>query len=767
LAYWAQRRVRKLPTIPQLPVATSTGSADELPVSQAGITRSVSVAELLGGVQPAITLPPSTLLGRVSLGPGGPEPVAVGIGLTVEGANIVATAVDHTTLPSVSAIAPSDDIIINAAGAPAQAPASAIIGLLTPGANIVISQTGTIAASTAASVLTELSDLTSGLATTNTNVAALAAKIPTGGYVSLNSQGQVTAPIAGAVDLGTVTVASGVPARTLDSKALDVLNVLDFGATTNGADCTAAFNATFNALSGNGGEIFVPSGDYQLLSPLTWNSKPFTLRGAGKGLTRLHVKHNGVAISVTQTSPFNKVNLRDLSVFAENATGATAAVAVLNYPSEASFGYVSAFITDIECFGYPNAANGIAPFPQTFNRGFVLNNCWNVQVNNVSWFGPPAAAGATTAAVIEVNGSVDTRISGLQAYYGNAAVIQTGYCEGIYFDNPILVGLDYMFTQSNITTWPGYTPTKNVLLGLWAANGEININLGIVQATNADGAYFVGMDFSRNGGPNISQTLFQLTNVSNYLIVGCGFNGGPSGGSNQDVAFGFTSTYNSSGNTVSACNFQNMATVFKINGVNGTVGLTTNAIDIGNIPIATAVIDNSSVASSNLVTFLAPATSTSPVGFANTKDHLLTASDGSALFRVSAVPQAANHVHLQAATAGNPPVVLFEGTDATINATVQTKGGNFYFSAAGGSSGSGNLVNLLNVAGSTAWVQIQNATSGNLCEINTNQGGLGLQPRGALWLSPANGLFIPSLPTSKPTAGSGQIWNNAGVLSIA
>ena len=155
--------------------------------------------------------------------------------------------------------------------------------------------------------------------------------------------------------------------------------------------------------------------------------------------------------------------------YAESPSGQTEAVARLTYPQEASFGYVSGFISDIECFGYPNPLNGTSPFPQTFLRGFILNNCWSVQVNNISWFGPPAQAGATSSAVIEVNGAIDTRITGLQAYYGNAAVLQTGYCEGIYFTNPLIVGVDYLFKQTDITQWPGYTPTRLMLLGLWVA----------------------------------------------------------------------------------------------------------------------------------------------------------------------------------------------------------------------------------------------------------------------------------------------------------
>jgi hypothetical protein len=77
------------------------------------------------------------------------------------------------------------------------------------------------------------------------------------------------------------------------------------------------------------------------------------------------------------------------------------------------------------------------------------------------------------------------------------------------------------------------------------------------------------------------------------------------------------------------------------------------------------------------------------------------------------------------------------------------------------------MLSLLNLTGASAWVQIQNATSGNLSEITTNAGGLAIQPVTSLYLSPGNGIFMPNLPTTKPAAGSHQIWNNNGVVNIA
>jgi hypothetical protein len=757
-----------MPTISQLPEANAVGEGDELPISQTGITRYVTVSELLATTQGAIELPSSNLLGRVSLGPGGPEAIPVGIGLGLLGGNLQANGTDHSGFPVAPSLNLTNQAVINAGGTPELLPLSDLQqGLFAAGQNVEISGSGTISASTDPSVTSELSTLTSGLATTEANLAALAARVPTGGYVTLNAQGQITQPTVGDVSLGTVAVSAGIAARSVLAMTLDTLNVLDFGASTHGVDSAPAFEAAFSALPNSGGEIFMPAGDYTIASSLVWAGKALTLRGAGKGVTRLHIQHTGIAFDISQTNPFNKVVLRDFSAFAENTSGQTAAVARLTYPSEPSFGYVSAYITDIECFGYPNSQNGAPPFPQTFLRGFVLMNCWSVQINNVSWFGPPSVAGATSSAVIELNRAFDTRITGVQAYYGNAVVLQTGYCEGIYFTNPLVVGVDYLFTQTDITQWQGYVPGKLVLLGLWAANGEVNTNLGTVNASNVAGGWFVGLDISRDGGPNDQQLLFSLTSCSSFYVVGCNFNGGPAGGNSQDIAFNFTSTFNSSNNTIGACQFANMATIIKINASNGTVGLTTFALNISNVPISTAVIDNSSSSVGNYLIFQSPANSVVPAGIANTKDHIFAASDGSTLYRINAVLGAANYLRHQAATHSNPPTIAFDGSDGTINGVIQTKGGALYINASGGTSGSGNLLSLMNVAGATSWPVFQNATSGNLNLLETNTGGLSVQPKGSLWLAPESGLFISGLPVTKPAAGSNEIWNNGGVLSIA
>ena len=83
-----------MPTISQLPSLADVTAADAIPVSQNGATHSVSVGALLASAQPAIISEPGTLLGRVSLGAGGPEPVTVGAGLVLNDGTLTASAFD-------------------------------------------------------------------------------------------------------------------------------------------------------------------------------------------------------------------------------------------------------------------------------------------------------------------------------------------------------------------------------------------------------------------------------------------------------------------------------------------------------------------------------------------------------------------------------------------------------------------------------------------------------------------------------------------------
>ena len=106
-----------MPTISQLPSLADVTAADAIPVSQNGATHSVSVGALLASTQPAIISEPGTLLGRVSLGAGGPEPVAIGPGLLLNAGTLAASAFDSADLPQQTALSPTDHAMLNSNGA--------------------------------------------------------------------------------------------------------------------------------------------------------------------------------------------------------------------------------------------------------------------------------------------------------------------------------------------------------------------------------------------------------------------------------------------------------------------------------------------------------------------------------------------------------------------------------------------------------------------------------------------------------------------------
>lgn len=105
-----------MPTIAQLPPASPVSAADELPVSQAGYTRAVAVSDLLASTQPAIAAPTGTLLGRVSVGAGGPEPITLGSGLSLTASTLNATGSSITSLPIVVTLGAGDLVGISQGG---------------------------------------------------------------------------------------------------------------------------------------------------------------------------------------------------------------------------------------------------------------------------------------------------------------------------------------------------------------------------------------------------------------------------------------------------------------------------------------------------------------------------------------------------------------------------------------------------------------------------------------------------------------------------
>jgi hypothetical protein len=133
-----------MPTISQLPTANNVSAADEIPISQQGSVNAIAVGELLSTTQPAIIINPSSLLGRVSVGPGSPEEVELGTGVGISSGTLVANGGDHADYPRTPSLLLNSDLVISNQASPMLMPTQMLRGLYSAGQNITIDAEGVI-----------------------------------------------------------------------------------------------------------------------------------------------------------------------------------------------------------------------------------------------------------------------------------------------------------------------------------------------------------------------------------------------------------------------------------------------------------------------------------------------------------------------------------------------------------------------------------------------------------------------------------------------
>ncbi|MBN9563844.1 MAG: hypothetical protein J0H14_24440 [Alphaproteobacteria bacterium] len=102
-----------MPTIDQLAPAVAAADTDELMISQNGVSRKITRAQLIAGLQPQIAAGSGTLLGNPSNDIGGPAPITVGANLTLAGGTLSASATPFVvgalpagTVPTTSDVVP-------------------------------------------------------------------------------------------------------------------------------------------------------------------------------------------------------------------------------------------------------------------------------------------------------------------------------------------------------------------------------------------------------------------------------------------------------------------------------------------------------------------------------------------------------------------------------------------------------------------------------------------------------------------------------------
>ena len=138
-----------MPTISQLPTADPVSASDLIPISQEGAARSMAVGALLARMQPAIIVSSPSLLGRTSIGPGGPDEIGIGDGLALTNGRLSAKTFTPSTLPLQTTLSATDQLIVTSGEATRRVEAGKVRALFTPGANITIDSAGVISASAA------------------------------------------------------------------------------------------------------------------------------------------------------------------------------------------------------------------------------------------------------------------------------------------------------------------------------------------------------------------------------------------------------------------------------------------------------------------------------------------------------------------------------------------------------------------------------------------------------------------------------------------
>ena len=107
-----------MPTIDELAPATAASDGDKILVSQSGITRKITRAQVLSGVQQALAIPAGTLIGRSSIGIGSPETITIGANLSLTGTTLTAVANSFSVaqLPNGTVPIVSDNVPLGQGG---------------------------------------------------------------------------------------------------------------------------------------------------------------------------------------------------------------------------------------------------------------------------------------------------------------------------------------------------------------------------------------------------------------------------------------------------------------------------------------------------------------------------------------------------------------------------------------------------------------------------------------------------------------------------
>jgi hypothetical protein len=547
-----------------------------------------------------------------------------------------------------------------------------------------------------------------------------------------------------------------------------VAEVLRFGALGDGRkDCSAAFNAAFAALPPSGGVIDIPAGTFRLTQPVVWQNKALTVRGAGKGVTRLFVAHRGIGIDISVDQSWKKISLANFSMRADAPDGPTAAALRVVFPvAHGSDAESTLTMESIEALSSPDAMK--APFGRSFDRGFVLRWCWSARLRDLQFTGAAVVPGRAGTAAFDLGRCEDTWLDGCAAYWGDTMMLQTDYGEGIRMHHPTVVGANWLFRQ-DVASFTQEKISPFYLVGFYVDGGEVNTYHGGIEARRMQLGFVGATHFSYfpGGTPSPSYTVFDYTDCIDTTqtgIVALGHDALP-GSIGIRLAVEALACI---GNTWTCSHFERFgsAAVLRPGVSQNIINLCTclNPAGLASDPrnaLANVWRDESGN-DGNHVSWLTQSGFTAHAG-----PRVVTAGgQGQALFAVDSVPDAVNHLAVTPVTRGNPPVLRFTGSDGTVNGTIETKGGNLYLTAHGDGR-SGVLASFSNRPDSRNYLSVSNAAERDAVQVEAASSVEGATPNLIIGAGKGGFLMLANLPTERAGLPRGALWNDRGVLSVA
>jgi hypothetical protein len=213
-----------MPTIDELAPASSASDSDEMLVSQAGVTRKVTRAQMLNGVQPQLAVPSGSLLGNSGSGVGAPQVITVGSNLTFNGTTLSAAAAPFVlnNLPGGTVPASADLVSMSQAGTPVAVTYGQLVNGIASIPNVNLTQAlvtpaGAATGQTLGALTAAMLPLCGGTLTGNLTLVGVpsnSTQAANKGYI--DQQLATALPLSGGSLTGILTL-SGTPQHPLDS----------------------------------------------------------------------------------------------------------------------------------------------------------------------------------------------------------------------------------------------------------------------------------------------------------------------------------------------------------------------------------------------------------------------------------------------------------------------------------------------------------------------------------------------------------------------